>query len=85
MSTPRVQYTRRLPPANTACLRVRLEETLTKQLQATQERPELLIKDSRIPSSSLIVRRALAAYFEGLSKMKPEQLQHEGLELHKLA
>ncbi|NUU69503.1 hypothetical protein HTZ98_01520 [Ralstonia solanacearum] len=83
--TNHVQYSRRLPPANTACLRVRLEEPLTKQLQATQELPELLIKDSRIPSSSLIVRRALAAYFESLRRMKPEQLKQEGLELHKLA
>ena len=77
--TNHVQYTRRLPPANTACLRVRLEESLTKQLQATQERPELLIKETRIPSSSLIVRRALATYFDALRQMKPEQLKRKRL------
>ena len=85
MTTPTNVYSPRLPPATSACLRVRLEGRLTEQLQAAQAHPELRIKETHTPSTSLLVRRALSLYLAGLLQMQPEQLKQEGLELHKLA
>lgn len=80
-----IAYSPRLNPSDSAILRVRLESRLTAQLRTAQDLPELLIKDTRKPSTSLIVRRAVALYLAGLLRMKPAQLKQEGLELHKLA
>jgi hypothetical protein len=80
-----IAYSKRLDPTASAILRVRLESRLTAQIKAAQDRPELLIKDTHKPSTSLIVRRAVALYLAGLLHMTPEELNQEGLELHKLA
>lgn len=85
MTTHIKAYSRRLPPSSSACLRVRLESRLTEQLQTAQAHPELRIKETHTPSTSLIVRRALSLYLAGLLHMSHEQLKQEGLELHKLA
>lgn len=82
---PTTQYARRLSPLESTILKTRVEARLLNQLRAAQDLPELLIKNNRKPSSSLIVRRALAVYLAMLLKGKPEFLEREGLELHKLA
>ena len=79
------QYTTRIPARESGLLHTRIEKRLLDQLRTAQELPELLIKDTRKPSSSLIVRRALAVYLVMLLKMTPGQLKQEGLQLHKLA
>jgi hypothetical protein len=63
----------------------RIEKRLLDQLRTAQDLPELLIKETRKPSSSLIVRRALTVYLAMLLRATPEQLKQEGLQLHKLA
>ncbi|MBU9210090.1 hypothetical protein [Burkholderia multivorans] len=85
MTTSPTQYARRIPPTQSTVLKTRVEARLLDQLQIAQGFPELLIKDTRKPSSSLLVRRALAVYLSALLRMTPEQLKREGLELHKLA
>lgn len=79
------QYTTRIPARESGLLHTRIEKRLLDQLREAQELPELLIKDTRKPSSSLIVRRGLTVYLAMLLRMTPEQLKQEGLELHKLA
>lgn len=79
------QYAPRIPARDSGLLHTRIEKRILDQLRAAQEIPELLIKDRRKPSSSLIVRRALVVYTSMLIRMTPAQLKQEGLELHKLA
>ena len=83
--TTQTQYNRRLSPSSSDMLHVRLELSLAATIRATQENPALLIKGHRKPSRSLIVRRAVDVYARMVSRMTPEQLARENLELHRLA
>ena len=82
---PTTQYSPRLPAGTSAHLRVTLERDLTTQLQAAQNIPQLHIRTTRRPSTSLLLRRALRRYMAALAMMSPDQLTDEGSELLKLS
>lgn len=83
--TSETQYSKRLSPAVSDMLHVRLELDLAAAIRATQENGALKIKGIRKPSRSLIVRRAVDVYTKMVARMNQEQLRRENLELHRLA
>ncbi|AKZ25101.1 hypothetical protein ACH51_01105 [Ralstonia solanacearum] len=85
MTTVTTKYAARLPAHESGLLKTRVENSLLKQLHAAQDLPQFTDKRNRRPSSSLLVRRALAVYLATLLRMTPDQLQQENLELDRLA
>lgn len=80
----RIQYQRRLDPATSDVLRVRLERPLANTIQALQAHPTCRIKDSLMPSRSLIVRRAIQVYDRYIQGLSGDAADRENAELHRL-
>lgn len=82
---PKTQYQRRLDPATSDVLRVRLERPLADTIKSLQDHPATLVKGYLKPSRSLILRRAIKVYAEHLRTMKPADYEREIGEVARLA
>ncbi|KVH12227.1 hypothetical protein WS85_12885 [Burkholderia anthina] len=78
-------HQRRLDPASSDVLKVRLEHTLAAVIKDLQDHPAVVVKGSRKPSRSLILRRAIGVYAAHLKALKPEDYDREIGEVAKLA
>ena len=82
---PKTQYQRRLDPASSDVLRVRLERPLADTIKALQAHPAVIVKGHRKPSRSLILRRAIKVYAEYLRALSPADYDRETGEVARLA
>lgn len=82
---PHTQYQRRLNPAESDVLRVRLERPLADLIKTLQDHPAVIVKGNRKPSRSLILRRAIRVYADHLRSLKPSEYERETGEIARLA
>jgi len=80
-----IHHQSRLDPANSEIIRVRIERPIATTLKALQDLPHVQIKDTRKPSRSLLVRRAIQVYAEYLRNLEGIDAERENAALHKLA